>query len=95
MLGAASEISFIQLPLMLNKGDALYFYSSDILDIQDAKGEKYGRNRLLNVISSSARDAVEVVKSVQQSIKEFAGETTLNADIAVAVLEYMPQENRK
>ena len=95
MLGAASEISFIQLPLMLNKGDALYFYSSDILDIQDAQGEKYGRNRLLNVISSSARDAAEVVKSVRQSIKEFAGETTLNADIAVAVLEYMPQENGK
>ena len=85
----------MQLPLMLNKGDTLYFYSNDILEIQNAQGEKYGRNRLLNVISSSARDAQEVVKSVRQSIKEFAGEATINADIAVAVLEYMPQKNGK
>ena len=91
MLGASSDSTFTQLPLMLNQGDTLYFYSSDILDIQDAQGEKYGRNRLLNVISSSENNAQEVIKSIRQSVKDFAGENALKADIAIAVLEYMPQ----
>ena len=93
MLGASSAATFTQLPLMLNKGDSLFFYSNDILDVQNAPGEKYGRDRLLNVISSSANDAQEVIKSLQQSVKDFAGENPLNTDIAIAVLEYTPQEN--
>ena len=93
MLASSAAASFIQLPLLLTRGDTLYFYSNDILDIQNAQGEKYGRNRLLNVISSSGNDVREIIKSIHQSVKEFAGEIPLNADIAVAVLEYTPQEN--
>ena len=92
-LGTISDTSFIQLPLALNKGDTLYFYSNEILEVQNSQGEKYGRTRLLNVISSSENDAQEVIKSIRHSVKDFAGETSLNADIAVAVLEYTPQEN--
>jgi serine phosphatase RsbU (regulator of sigma subunit) len=91
MLGSSSEVSFIQIPLALNKGDSLYFYSNEILEVQNAHGEKYGRNRLLDAISTSANDAQEVIKSVRQSVKNFAGETPFNADIAIAVLEYIPQ----
>ena len=93
MLGASSTATFTQLSLMLNKGDSLFFYSDDILDVQNAQGEKYGRDRLLNVISSSENDAQKVIKSLQQSVKDFAGENPLNTDIAIAVLEYTPQEN--
>ena len=95
MLGSASGSAFIQLPLMLDKGDRLYFYSNDIPDIQNAQGEKYGRTRLLNAISSSEKDAQEVIRFIRQSVKDFAGEISLNTDIAIAVLEYMPQENGK
>ena len=95
MLGSSSSSAFIQLPLMLNKGDSFYFYSNDILDVRNDQGEKYGRNRLLNVIASSENDVQEVIRSIRQSVKEFAGETPLNADIAIAVLEYETQENGK
>jgi serine phosphatase RsbU (regulator of sigma subunit) len=93
MLGVSATSTFTQLSLMLNKGDSFYFYSNDILDIQNAQGEKYGRSRLLNVISSSGNDAHEVIKSIRQSVNDFIGENSLNADIAIAVLEYTPQEN--
>ena len=95
MLGSSPNISFIQLPLALNKGDCLYFYSNDILDIQNDQGEKYGRNRLLNAITSSENNAQDIIKAIRLSVKDFAGESSLNEDIAVAVLEYTPQENKK
>ena len=90
MLGESSDGAFVQLPLTLGKGDALCFYSGDILEVQNAQGEKYGKNRLLEVISSSENDAQEVIKSIRQSLKEFAGIHPLETDIAVAVLEYTP-----
>ena len=95
MLGAASGTSFIPLPLPLNKGDNLYFYSRDILDLQNAQGEKYGRNRLRDAISSSENDAQSVINSIRQSVTDFVGKNSLNADIAIAVLEYTPQKNGK
>lgn len=91
-LGSSLSSAFIQLPLMLTKGDTLYFYSNDILEVQNAQGEKYGRDRLLSVISSSENDAQAVIKSIRESVKAFAGSISLDADIAVAVLEYTPQE---
>ena len=84
-LGASSGASFIQLPLQLNKDDKLYFYSGDIIEVQNAQGEKYGRNRLPDVIYSSGSDAQEVVKSIRRSLTEFTGSASLNADTAVAV----------
>ena len=93
VLGLSSGSTFTHIPLMLNKGDCFCFYSNDILDVQNAQGEKYGRNRLLSVISSSGNNAQEVIQSLHESVKDFAGETPLNADIAIAVLEFTPREN--
>ena len=39
MLGAYSDSSFIPMPLQLNAGDHLYFYSNDILGVQNSNGE--------------------------------------------------------
>ena len=48
---------------------------------------------MLSVISSSGNNAQEVIQSLHESVKDFAGETPLNADIAIAVLEFTPREN--
>ena len=94
-LGASSEASFVPLPLQLDKGDSVYFYSSGILEVKNAQGERYGRNRLLDIIYSSQNNAQDVIKAIRQSLKEFAGESALDADIAIAVLEYTHQENEQ
>ena len=89
-LAANSDSVFIPMPVQLDKGDKLYFYSNDIIEIQNAGGEKYGRERLLNVISSAGNDARKIVDSIRRDLADFAGETSLKADIAIAVLEYTP-----
>ena len=89
-LGAYSDTSFIPLPLSLNAGDKLYFYSNDILEVKNSNGEKYGGERLLNVISSCGDDVKKGIDSVRKDMVDFTGENTFDADIAIAVLKYTP-----
>ena len=91
LLGASSDSVFIPLPLQLYKGDNIYFYTNDTIELSNVQGEKYGRTRLLNVISSAGNEAEEVIKSIRQDVTDFRGETSLDADIAIAVLEYTPE----
>lgn len=89
-LGMASTSAFIPMLVQLDAGDFFYFYSNGAIEISNTNGEKYGRKRLLDVISSSGKAASEVIKHIRHDLTEFSGETTLNADIAIAVLEYTP-----
>ena len=87
----ASHSTFISLPLQLNAGDNFYFYSDEIIELTNANGEKYGRERLLNVISSSANNnAQDVIRSIRQDATDFSGGSRLKADVAIAVLKYTP-----
>ena len=90
-LGVAADSTFIQLPLQLEKGNKIYFYSSDILDIENARGDKYGRDRLLDIISASDDDAAGIIESIRQDVKKFTKRPTDKADIAIAILEYAPE----
>jgi hypothetical protein len=90
LLGSSSDAVFPPTPLQIYAGDKFYFYTNSILEIQNRNGEKYGSNRLLDAFVFSGNDAASAIKIIQQSITEFTGTETLQTDIAVAVLEYMP-----
>ena len=94
LLGTSHDSAFIPMSLQLYAGDKFYIYSNDTLELTNAQGEKYGKERLLNVISASGNNTQEIIKSIKQDVTDFAGTTTLKADIAIAVLEYTPPEER-
>ena len=90
MLGSSPDAAYTALPLQLNPGDKVCFYSNDTINMQNADGEKYGTERLLKNLSTSGNDADKAIKSIYQGITEFTGKTQLDADIAIAILEYTP-----
>jgi sigma-B regulation protein RsbU (phosphoserine phosphatase) len=92
LLGASADSAFIPMTLQLNAGDNVYFYSNDTIELSNGKGEKYGRDRLLDIISFSGNNVQEIIKSICQDVTDFTGTSSLNADIAIAVLEYTPAE---
>ena len=94
-LGESADAAFTPMSVQLNAGDDLYIYSNDTLELANARGEKYGRERLLDVITSSGNDAREIIQTIRQDLTDFTGETSLNADIAIAVLEYTPHNAAK
>ena len=92
LMGVSSRAVFTPMSLLLNGGDRFYFYSNDTIDLLNSKGEKYGRDRLGSISSSSGNNAQDVIKSIRQDVMGFSGTTSFDADIAVAVLEYTPVE---
>ena len=92
LLGTTPDSDFNPLPLPLNAGDKLCFYSNDMVTVQNENGEQYGTSRLLDIFYSSRDEASQVVKSISQSVHEFAGKNSAGADIAVAILEYTPEK---
>ena len=94
LLGTSRDAAFIPMSLQLYPGDIFYIYSNDTTEQSNAQGEKYGKERLLNLISSSGNDTPEIIRSIRQDVTDFAGTAALKADIAIAVLEYTPQAER-
>ena len=90
-LGAFEDTGFTSLPLQLNAGDRLCFYSNDMIEVQNGTGEKYGTARLLDIFSSDWDEAHKVIDSIYHGVKEFAGANATDADIAIAILEYTPE----
>ena len=93
LLGSTPDATYTALPLQLNPGDRVCFYSNDTINMQNADGEKYGTERLLKNLSTSGNDADKAIKSIYHGITEFTGKTQLDADIAIAILEYTPSSN--
>jgi sigma-B regulation protein RsbU (phosphoserine phosphatase) len=91
LLGTSLDAAFTSLPLQLNAGDKLCFYSNDMIEVQNGTGEKYGTARLLDIFSSDWDDAHKVIDSIYHGVKEFAGANATDADIAIAILEYTPE----
>ena len=90
-LGVSADTAFTSLPLQLNAGDKVCFYSNDMLEVQNGSGEKYGSVRLLDLFSSSKEEFSKIIRSIYQDVTDFAGTVHNEADIAIAVLEYTPQ----
>ena len=90
-LGATEDATFTALPLQLNNGDKLCFYSNGVLEVANGHAETYGTERLLKIISSSGNDASGIIRAICADVKNFTGETALCEDIAIAVLEYTPE----
>ena len=91
LLGTSLDAAFTSLPLQLNAGDKLVFYSNDMIEMQNVKGEKYGAERLLELFAASGDDVAATVQNICQEVTAFAGKTSSEADIAVAILEYTPE----
>ena len=59
------------------------------------KGKNITFSKDEELVCVTENDACGVISSIRQSVTDFVGENTLNADIAIAVLEYTPQKNGK
>ena len=89
-LGTSSDTTFIHTTLLLSAGDKLYFYPDDTINLSNAQGEKYGRERLMNAILSSGNNAQDMINFIRKDMTDFTGEASPQADLAIAVLEYTP-----
>jgi serine phosphatase RsbU (regulator of sigma subunit) len=88
VLGAISDAAFVTGRATLNPGDALLGYSDGILECENAWGEQFGLDRLVNATRSGAcgPSASALLFSVLGAAQDFAAGKARTDDLALMVV---------
>jgi sigma-B regulation protein RsbU (phosphoserine phosphatase) len=87
-LGLFPNVSYEELTLTTEPGDAVIFVSDGILDAENAEGEMYGQERLSTLLCSRREQpAQEIADAILSDVSRFQGEHDRFDDETVIVLK--------
>jgi sigma-B regulation protein RsbU (phosphoserine phosphatase) len=87
-LGLFPNVSYEELTVTTEPGDAVIFVSDGILDAEDAQGEMYGQERLSTLLCSRREQpAQEIADAILSDVARFQGEHDRFDDETVIVLK--------
>ncbi len=90
IIGLEGFAPFEEYSRRLSPGEKVLLYSDGLVDFQNASGEFFGEQRLLDVFSTTAsRPVTEVVEAAGKAIGRFGGRTKPRDDISLLGLEYL------
>lgn len=77
--------------VVVSKGDAIVLYTDGVTDAANAKGERYGIDRLRRIIkrSSEDRDATKISEIIVDDVQAFAESAAIKDDITVLVCKVL------
>lgn len=87
-LGLLAGLPYEDRTLDLEAGDCLALFSDGVIDAEDAAGEQFGEERLLEVLTASASESADaIVTSVFEAIDRFVAGAPQFDDITLLVLK--------
>ncbi len=88
--GARPESDYEQATTLMEPGDKLVLCTDGIIDSVDREGERFGQQRLTEVLAdSTAASASEVLGRIMDAVSHHAGDTPQSDDQAVLILEVL------
>ncbi len=89
VIGADENVVYGQDQKQLVPGDKIVLYTDGILELCDKNGEFFGKNRFYAVLEKNAgRTPEELVETLYLSAKTHCGESEIDDDISILVVEY-------
>lgn len=85
-LGVMGDLIWKQKVTRMLPGDLLVMYTDGVTDAQNAAGDYYGEQRLLNVIRRCGCSAQEALDSILEDLEHFTGGTPQGDDITLLVV---------
>jgi sigma-B regulation protein RsbU (phosphoserine phosphatase) len=87
-LGLFPDVSYDELNVATEPGDAVIFVSDGILDAENAEGEMYGQERLAELLCSCREHpALEIADAILSDVARFQGEQERFDDETIIVLK--------
>lgn len=88
-LGWFEALPVHAVPIQLEPGDILVFYTDGLTEAENVRREPYGDNRLVETVRGAAtRPAGGVMEAITHSVKAFMGAAPPFDDMTVVVLRY-------
>ncbi len=90
-LGIFPDSRYVTLQIDLGEGDRLLFYTDGLIDATSPAGERFGHDRLVELFrKSSSLGSKNLIKVIENEVKEFQGSREQLDDIALALLTVVP-----
>lgn len=88
LLGIEPNLSFKEKELTLYKGDFVILYTDGLVEAADAKGERFGTKRLLQIVErSSEKNAKDLLDHLMSVWRKFIDAKPIQDDVTVVVLK--------
>jgi len=85
-IGLLPGLEVQEASLTFMPGDCLVCYSDGVTDAENARGELFGMERLLAVLSANGRlSAPQLAERIMQTVDHFRGDTSQSDDITILV----------
>ena len=87
-VGIVPEPSFRETTIRMNPGDRMYLYSDGLVDVTNARGERFDTGRLAGELVKLRAETVEAsLPSLIDRLREWSGEKSFQDDVSVLGFE--------
>ena len=94
-VGVFDDVVYQEQETRLASGSLLFLYTDGVTESKDIDRQQYGRERLLEALSTCSRKSDALIQAVGADVRAFAGEAEQSDDITMLALHYHPKENTK
>ena len=89
-LGAVEDADYVETAIGLKSGDAMVFYTDGVTEANDARGEMFGDQRMLNVVRANlSLPAGELMEKIKSEVLAFSTGVQQSDDITLIVLKVL------
>jgi serine phosphatase RsbU (regulator of sigma subunit) len=81
-VGIAEHCVPAETTLTLGEGDKLCLYTDGVTEAKDSEGKRFGRERLMQVVSQASRRAADIGNRVVQELDTHLGQMPQNDDVS-------------
>ncbi len=87
-LGIVNGMQFVEQETDMSYDDAIFLYTDGVTEAENINNELYGEDRMMDVLHTR-RNAVDQLKTLQESVKEFVGDAPQSDDRTVLFIHYL------
>ena len=83
-IGIVPEPSYEEVTVQMNPGDRMYLYSDGLVDVTNAREERFDTERLAEELAKSRRDSLEAsLRGLIDQLQEWSGKKSFDDDVSV------------
>ena len=72
----------------LTPGTTLFLYTDGLTEAENKDYAQFGRDHIMEVLSTSSTDAEMLVRKVEKSVKDFVGDAEQSDDLTLLAINY-------